>query len=151
MSVGGWEQVQEESEKALTKSFGKWEHEQRMKERETKREELMQTLGEDAESLKKIMHPHDAKVRVLQGHVALRSLFQRVEVGDDEHWCGGFASRRRSALVAARRTRCIERKGVTIGRARATSTRPKCHTTRSVRGRVAWRHSRAYSIPISGH
>jgi hypothetical protein len=83
------EQVQEESEKALTKSFGKWEHEQRMKERERKREELMQTLGEDtSESLKKMMQPHDTKVRVLQGRVALRLLFQRIEVGDDE--CGGL-------------------------------------------------------------
>lgn len=127
--------MQEESEKALTKSFGKWEHEQRIKERERKREELMQTLGEDtAESLKKMMHPHDGKVRVPQDHVALRS--PCVHCFREWKWAmtsTAVWSRRRSALVAARRTRRIERKGPTIGRARATSTPPKPLITRRVR------------------
>ena len=61
-AVCGGEQVQEESAAALTKSFGKWEHEQRAREKLQQREELMEQLGvETPASLKKMLSPRDAK------------------------------------------------------------------------------------------
>ena len=54
--------MQEESAAALTKSFGKWEHEQRAREKLQQREELMEQLGvETPASLKKMLSPRDAK------------------------------------------------------------------------------------------
>jgi hypothetical protein len=52
--------------------------------------------------------------------------------------------------VAARRMRRIERKGPTIGRARATNE-PKSHITRSVRGCAAPEHSRESNTPLHVH